>query len=72
VRIAKVSRVDELIQNHTGSLLFPPSSVERLKEIGPMDSHELEVRLNNRLGLILVGVVVIILCFVIRSTEKAG
>jgi hypothetical protein len=45
VRIAKVSRVDELIQNHTGSLLFPPSSVDRLNEIGPMDSHELEARL---------------------------
>lgn len=37
------ARAEELLQQHDGSLIFPPSSLARLQEIGPWEDSLFDV-----------------------------
>lgn len=37
------TRADEIISKHIGSMLFPPHSMERIEEIGPLEDHYFEI-----------------------------
>lgn len=37
-------RADEFLQKHIGTLVYPPSTPERLAELGPFESHEFEIQ----------------------------
>ncbi len=36
-------KVEEMLKNHTGKLLHPPDSYERLQELGPFEEKIYEV-----------------------------